>query len=168
MNRENGMEKMMINRKKIKRLPKQKEDLSTVLNGEKQLGNRQKLFLVWQLSVPAILSQLTSIMMQYIDAAMVGNLGANASAAIGVVSTSTWLLSGLCSAVSTGFSVQAAQQIGARKEREARKVLKHALIAALGFSILLMLIGVLISRHLPVWLGAGEEIFLFPSCTSVK
>ena len=56
MNRENGMEKMTINRKKIKRLPKQKEDLSTVLNGEKQLGNRQKLFLVWQLSVPAILS----------------------------------------------------------------------------------------------------------------
>lgn len=172
MNRENGMEKMMINRKKIKRLPRQKEDLSTVLNGEKQLGNRQKLRLVWQLSVPAILSQLTSIMMQYIDAAMVGNLGANASAAIGVVSTSTWLLSGLCSAVSTGFSVQAAQQIGARKEREARKVLKHALIAALGFSILLMLIGVLISRHLPVWLGAGREIqknasgyFLIYSCS---
>ena len=39
---------------------------------------------VWMLSVPAILTQITTIAMQYIDSAMVGNLGANASAAIGL------------------------------------------------------------------------------------
>ena len=37
----------------------------------------------WKLSVPASLTQITTIAMQYIDSAMVGNLGANASAAIG-------------------------------------------------------------------------------------
>ena len=41
---------------------------------------------VWQLSLPAILTQITTIAMQYIDSAMVGALGAAASAAIGAVS----------------------------------------------------------------------------------
>ena len=55
--------------------------------------------------------------MQYIDAAMVGSLGAKASASIGLVSTSTWLMGGLCISVATGFSVQAAHLIGAERRR---------------------------------------------------
>ena len=51
---------------------------------------RPQISLVWRLSLPAILTQITTIAMQYIDSAMVGALGANASAAIGLVSTSTW------------------------------------------------------------------------------
>ena len=50
---------------------------------------------VWRLSLPAILTQITTIAMQYIDSAMVGALGANASASIGLVSTSTWLIGGI-------------------------------------------------------------------------
>ena len=46
---------------------------------------------VGRLSLPAILTQITTIAMQYIDSAMVGALGANASAAIGLVSSTTWL-----------------------------------------------------------------------------
>ena len=50
---------------------------------------------VWKLSLSAILTQITTIAMQYIDSAMVGALGANASASIGLVSSSTWLLNGV-------------------------------------------------------------------------
>lgn len=52
---------------------------------------RQQLRLTVELSVPAIIAQLSSIIMQYIDAAMVGRIGAEASASIGLVSTTTWL-----------------------------------------------------------------------------
>ena len=58
---------------------------------------------VWRLSLPAILTQITTIVMQYIDSAMVGALGANASASIGLVSTSTWLMNVITSAVSAVF-----------------------------------------------------------------
>lgn len=132
--------------------------LAAMLRQEDDPGRGQKLSIVWRFSVPAILAQLTSIMMQYIDTAMVGNLGAGASATIGVVSTSTWLLNGLCSAVATGFSVQAAQKIGARQERDARHVLKHALVFALCFSGILMAAAIGISGPLPIWLGAGTDI----------
>jgi putative MATE family efflux protein len=127
----------------------------------KQTGNpslRQKIKVVWTLSVPAILAQITSIMMQYIDTAMVGSLGADASAAIGLVSTTTWLMGGLCSGLSSGFSVQTANLIGAGDESGARNVLKHGLLTALIFSCVLMAVGVGIGGKLPIWLGAGDDI----------
>ncbi len=132
----------------------------------------QQIKRVWQLSVPAILTQISSIVMQYIDSAMVGNLGADASAAIGLVATSTWLLGGLCSAVSAGFFVQIAHHVGARDNKKARDVLKHGIVTAVILSVLLMLAGIAISGPLPVWLGGEEELhrdashyFLVYACT---
>ena len=72
------------------------EDLLARIRNGQSLTFAQKIKLVITLSMPSIMAQLTSIIMQYIDAAMVGRLGANASAAIGVVASSTWLFSGLC------------------------------------------------------------------------
>ncbi|HQM02969.1 MAG TPA: MATE family efflux transporter, partial [Ruminococcus flavefaciens] len=61
---------------------------------------------VIKLGIPAILAEITSVIMQYIDAAMVGSLGKEGTAAIGLVSTSTWLIGGLCISAAMGFSVQ--------------------------------------------------------------
>ena len=67
---------------------------------------KQQLELTIRLSIPAVVAQISYIVMQYIDASMVGSLGAEASASIGLVSTSTWLFWGVCVASATGFSVQ--------------------------------------------------------------
>ena len=117
-----------------------------------------QLRLVWQLSLPAILTQITTIAMQYIDSAMVGALGADASAAIGLVASSTWLFGGVTTAVSAGFSVQVAHRIGAGEDTEARIVVRHGLAAALTLAALLALLGLGICRQLPYWLGGGAEI----------
>lgn len=117
-----------------------------------------QLRLVWQLSLPAILTQITTIAMQYIDSAMVGALGADASAAIGLVASSTWLFGGVTTAVSAGFSVQVAHRIGAGEDTEARTVVRHGLAAALALAALLALLGLGICRQLPCWLGGGAEI----------
>ena len=113
---------------------------------------------VWRLSIPAILTQITSIVMQYIDSAMVGRLGPGASAAIGLVSSSTWMMNGFLYGVSAGFSVQVAHYIGAGEEADARRVLKHGLVAGLAVSTLLLCAGVGISESLPRWLGGEEDI----------
>lgn len=118
----------------------------------------QQLKRVIQLSIPAILAQISSMAMQYIDAAMVGSLGANASAAIGLVSTSTWLMGGLCISLATGFSVQVAQLIGGGREEEARSVLRQSLVCALAMGLLLAAVGMSISAWLPAWLGGEAEI----------
>lgn len=131
--------------------------LEKVLTEEK--GSRaEQIRLVLALSLPAILAQLTSIAMQYIDAGMVGRLGANATAAIGLVSTTTWLIGGTCIGISAGFYVQVAQLIGARREKEATDVFRQAITMILILGLIIGSVGVAISGGLPVWLGGAEEI----------
>lgn len=114
--------------------------------------------LVLRLSIPAIMAEVSSVIMQYIDAAMSGSLGAHASASIGLVSTTTWLIGGLCISVSAGFSIQTAQLIGAGRDEEARDVFRQSLIAAVMFGLLLSAVSILISGKLPIWLGGDEEL----------
>ena len=65
-------------------------DISQIQNGEK-LSLKQQIALTAKLSVPAIIAQLSTIMMQYIDASMVGHLGADASASVGLMNSSLWM-----------------------------------------------------------------------------
>ncbi len=119
---------------------------------------RQQFYLTAQLSLPSIMAQISSITMQYIDASMVGSLGADASASIGLVSTTTWLFMGVCSAASTGFAVQVAHLLGAKNIDGARSVLRQSLLVTLCFSLTLAALGYAVSSRLPGWLGGGPDI----------
>ena len=131
--------------------------LSTIRNGG-TLSTGEQLKLCLMLSYPAILAQLSSVMMQYIDASMVGHLGAAAGASIGLVSTCLWLLGGFCMAATSGFSVQVAHAIGANDFSLARSILRQGLVCTLGFSGLVGLVGAAVSHALPYWLGGGADI----------
>lgn len=137
---------------------KNTEQLLALIRDGHPMDFRTQLRLTALLSLPAIVAQLSSIAMQYIDASMVGSLGANASASIGLVSTTTWLFWGVLSAAGTGFSVQVAHLIGSGDFEKARKVVRQAFASLLIFSTAIALSGVAISPFLPVWLGAEEII----------
>lgn len=139
-------------------LSPQTDHLLKLIREGRPLSLGQQLRLTAALSLPAILAQLSSIAMQYIDAAMVGHLGAHAAASIGLVSTTTWLFWGLCAAASTGFSVQVAHRIGAGDFEGARRVLRQSLVCALLFGLLLAAAGMGISGALPRWLGGDPSI----------
>lgn len=131
--------------------------LAMIRSGQEMSGS-QKLNLIVQLSVPSILAQLTTIMMFYIDASMVGSLGARASASIGIVESTTWLFGGLTSAAALGFSVQVAHFIGANDFTKARQVFRQGLMATALFTVILTSVCVAIAGPLPRWLGGGEDI----------
>lgn len=131
--------------------------IDRIRTGE-SLNFGQQLKLTAQLSWPAMLAQLSSIMMQYIDAAMVGHLGADESASVGLVSTSLWLFWGICSAATMGFSVQVAHSIGASDHARARRILRQGITAILVFGIIVSAIGVAIAYPLPEWLGGSDAV----------
>ncbi|MGN0707093.1 MAG: MATE family efflux transporter [Faecalibacterium sp.] len=110
------------------------------------------------LSVPSILQQMVVTVMEYIDAAMVGRIGAEATAAIGIVSSSTWLLHGIIVGLYTAFTIQAAQYLGADRQQDARGVLRQAIL----FTVILgggaAVLGIGASRFLPGWLGADPAL----------
>ena len=131
--------------------------LAQIRNGG-TLTTGQQLLLCLTLSYPAIIAQLSSVLMQNIDTTMVGHLGAAAGASIGLVSTCKWLLGGFCGACGSGFSVQVAHLIGANNFKAAREVLRQGLVSALVFSGCIALVGMAIAGPLPYWLGGTDEI----------
>ncbi len=134
-----------------------KDYLLPIRTGQK-LTIREEIALILRLSLPAILAQISSIIMQYIDASMVGHLGANASASIGLVSSTTWLVGGIITAASMGFSVCVAHRIGAQDEKGARVIVKWGLLCNALFSLVIMAVGILVSPSLPIWMGGDEAV----------
>lgn len=135
-----------------------KDQLLNLLRDGGTMTRSEKLRLVALLSVPAMLAQLSVIIMQYIDAMMVGALGAEASASIGLVSTTTWLFGGLCSSIGTGFSVLVAHHIGAKEQGKARDVLRQAIFVCLCFALCVSTLCVSIHNVLPLWLGGTPAV----------
>lgn len=137
---------------------KKTEYLMESIRSGRTMARSEKLNLIVGLSIPSMLAQISTVLMFFIDASMVGHLGAEASASIGLIESTTWLIGSLLSAAATGFSVQVAHFVGANDFVKARQVFRHALICGLAFSVFLSLIGVGIHSHLPYWLGGGADI----------
>ncbi|MBQ3874292.1 MAG: MATE family efflux transporter, partial [Bacteroidaceae bacterium] len=127
--------------------------LLQMIRDGKELTLQQQILLAVMLSIPSILSQMSNVVMSYIDASMVGSLGAEASASVGLMSTTIWLCSGLCASVSTSFAVQVAHMMGANNRVGAREIFRQAITVCLAFGIFLGSITIAISGQLPVWLG---------------
>ncbi len=133
-------------------------ELLELIRNHGTLTTRQQVSLTAKLSTPSMLAQISFILMQYIDASMVGHLGAECSAAVGLVSTSTWLLGGLSESIVSGFAVMVAHRIGARDNSGARNLLRQSFTVCILWGLLLAAVGAIISGHLPGWLNGGEDI----------
>ena len=112
------------------------------------------LFLAW----PAIIEQIMLTLVQYVDTAMVGSLGSNATAAVGVTSSTTWLFNGFFNAAAIGFSVQVAQHLGAGRQEDAKRVTWQSLRFVGIFGVLMGAIAFVLSFFLPAMLGADPSI----------
>jgi putative MATE family efflux protein len=133
-------------------------ELTSIIQSDRVLSRGEMAKIALRLSGPAILAQISSIAMQYIDAAMVGQLGATSSASIGLVSAAVWMMGGVTNAFSYGFSVQVAQGLGAGEEKRVRKVVHQGIFSLLILSLLIGILGVLIAGRLPYWLGGSGEM----------
>jgi len=129
-----------------------------LIRSGRSLSAADKIRLTLALGFPAIMAQLSNIVMQYIDAAMVGSLGQTAAASIGLVATTTWLFMGLVNAAGTGFAVQVAHLLGASRRGEANGVLRQSFASLLVYSSAIGIIGCAIAPWLPHWLGGSGEI----------
>ena len=134
------------------------EQLSSRMRRGEDIPLRETAQVVLALSVPSILQQMVVTAMEYIDAAMVGHIGAEATAAIGIVSSSTWLLHGILVGLYTAFSIQIAQYLGADRQADARGVLRQAMLFNLILGLAAAGFGIGISRFLPGWLGADLSL----------
>ena len=93
--------------------------------------NKAMILTILGLAWPTMLEQLMQTVVQYIDTAMVGTLGTQATAAVGATSTVNWLIGSTISAVSVGFLSFIARALGANDGAIVKRAVAQAVLAVL-------------------------------------
>lgn len=110
------------------------------------------------LAWPTMLEQMMQTAVQYIDTAMVGSLGTQATAAVGATSTVNWLIGSTISAIGVGFLAYISQAFGSGEEDKAKKASGQAVLAVLIVGVFFTVLTVAISGRVPVWMHVDKEI----------
>ena len=110
------------------------------------------------LSLPTIVEQVLSTLLQYVDTAMVGQLGEQATAAVSTTTTVTWLVNSIPGAIGTAMMVLISRAAGAGDEEQVRKLSQQALMLAVVAGAVLEVFSLILCPYIPVWMGAEEAI----------
>lgn len=121
---------------------------------EPREANRRMMALAW----PAIIENLSASLVIFIDSAMVGSLGAAATAAVGINASPTWLVGGLVMSLGVAATALAARMTGANERQGLTEVAQHTLTAGLVLSVVLMALVMLLAPMIPRWLNADPVI----------
>mgnify|MGYP002264351060 FL=1 len=79
---------------------------------------RAVLGMLFSLAWPTILESLLETILQYVDTAMVGRLGAQATATVSLTATYTWLIQSVITAVGIGFLSYIAIAVGEKNQKK--------------------------------------------------
>lgn len=110
------------------------------------------------MALPTMLEQIMSVLMQYVDTAMVGHLGANATAAVSTSTSITWLIGSIPSAFGTATMTLIAQAIGSGQESEIKRIAKHSVIFSIVVGVILEAICLGVCPFVAGWMGAEEAV----------
>lgn len=114
--------------------------------------------IIFTLAWPTMLENILSTAIQYIDTAMVGNLGTDAMAAVGSTSTVSWLFVSSISAFGVGFLAYISQARGRGDDNAAKRAVMQAIITVLVLGSLFTLVTVSVSKYVPKWMNVDPSI----------
>lgn len=133
--------------------------------------DKEILRVIWVLAWPTVLEEALNTGVQYIDTAMVGRIGVQATAAVGLTASAVWLLTGSFTAIGVGVLSCIAKAIGAEDYEKAKTACTQSVILTLVCGIIIGAIALGISPFLPGWLGAKPDVerdaFLYFFITSI-
>ena len=102
---------------------------------------------VWTLAWPTMLEELCETAVQYVDTAMVGRLGTEATAAVGATVTVNWMIGSTIHALGIGFLAFISQALGAGREKDARRAAGQSVLAVLSVGLFFTALTVALSRQ---------------------
>lgn len=113
---------------------------------------------IFALAWPTMLEQLLQTAVQYIDTAMVGSLGTQATAAVGATSTVNWLVSSTISALGIGFLSFVSQACGAGDQKKVGRASAQAVLTVLVCGLFFTALTLGLSSYVPVWMQVDPSI----------
>lgn len=125
---------------------------------KKRKPDARLLGVIFALAWPTMLEELMQTAVQYIDTAMVGSLGTQATAAVGATGTVSWLVGSTVSAIGVGFLAYISQAFGAGEEEKAKRASAQSVMAALVVGIVLTALTTGLSDSIVRWMQVAPEI----------
>lgn len=113
---------------------------------------------ILRLSGPAILEQFLICLASLIDTAMVGSIGAAATASVAINISTVWLINGCITALSVGFSFLVSHSVGEGSQEKTQSVVRQSITAALCLGSVLTIAVLSVHRSLPRILGAAPDV----------
>ena len=120
--------------------------------------NKPMIATILALAWPTMLEQLMQTAVQYIDTAMVGTLGTQATAAVGATTTVNWLINSSISALGVGFLAFIAQAYGAGDKKAASKAVSQAVLVTLIVGSFFTALTLSLSGLIPMWMQVDVPI----------
>ena len=125
----------------------------------KDMTEGSPLRLLINFSIPLLLGSVFQQLYNLVDTIIVGRyLGINALSAVGSTGSITYLVTGFCTGICSGFAIPVAQQFGAKKYDEMRKYIMNGTYLSVGFALVITLVTVFICRNILVWTKTPNEI----------
>lgn len=110
------------------------------------------------LAIPTVIEEIMSTLLQYVDTAMVGNLGENATASVSVTTTINWLVGSIPSAIGIAAVAMISRAVGSNNKKESKKISGQIFILTIFFGVILSAICLGLSPFIPIWMGAAKDI----------
>ena len=110
------------------------------------------------LSWPIFLEQVLTSLVQAVDTAMVGTMGAIATTSVSISQSPNMLVNGVVMALGVGFTSLIARSVGAGEMERARTLVRQAILMVFAFSIPLSTMYFILGRQIPMWMGGEPEI----------
>ena len=115
-----------------------------------------KSFIV--LALPIVAEEILSTLLQYVDTAMVGQLGASATAAVSLTSTVNWLIYSLFASFGIAVVALISTALGAKDYEKIKKASSMAFTISIAMGFVIGVVAITLSPFIPKWMNAGEEI----------
>ena len=110
------------------------------------------------LSIPTIIEEILATLLQYVDTAMVGQLGEQATASVSITTNVTWLVNSVPGTIGTAILVLSSKAAGAGAYHQVQKLSQQALFLSIVSGLALGTVSLVLSPYIPVWMGAEPAI----------
>lgn len=120
--------------------------------------NKELMQSIYKLAWPTIVQEALATFVQYVDTAMVGMIGASASAAVGLTGSVNWLVGSICMAFGIGVLAVISKANGANNPKKVQQAAIQSIYITLVVGGIVGLVSLFVAPYLPIWLGADKSI----------
>ena len=120
--------------------------------------SRSAVMTIILLAWPVLVEQIFTTLVSFADTAMVGSMGAAATASVSISNSPIFLINGIIMSLGVGITALVARATGAGNTQLVQKLMRHAILVLLYVGVPLAVLVLGLYRAIPMWMGAGADI----------